>query len=192
MNFVSETTLQENRAKRAAEWADTYERINVKPPVLEEQPYDPRSLAEQLAANKAVKEAEFEERIKFSLSLPCPALRPLIFGGRKPVPVSEDARACGTVQPARSGIDDEEAGFLSDMAYDIRQQERMQKEEIANELASFRECAFLFVYCCALTAKKETSSASRPAARPFDFHFDPSSKSRTFQASYCSQASGSR
>ncbi|EJD52196.1 hypothetical protein AURDEDRAFT_181712 [Auricularia subglabra TFB-10046 SS5] len=65
--FVSQKDLERAKAVREEQWKAAYERIGQEPPKLQEDPnWDGRSLAEVLAANKAAKQDEWEQRSKLS------------------------------------------------------------------------------------------------------------------------------
>ncbi|KZV84504.1 hypothetical protein EXIGLDRAFT_624088 [Exidia glandulosa HHB12029] len=65
--FVAEKDLERAKALKEEQWKAAYERIGQEPPKLQEDPdYDGRSLAEKLAANKAAKQEEWEQRSKLS------------------------------------------------------------------------------------------------------------------------------
>lgn len=64
---MTEKDITTARAKRDEEWAAAYSRLGQEPPQQPvEDVYDGRSLAEKLAANKAAKQEEWEERNKLS------------------------------------------------------------------------------------------------------------------------------
>lgn len=62
--FVSEEELEEARKKRQEEWEKV--RKPDDPEVVPEEPYDPRSLYEQLQEQKLKKEEEYAEKQRFS------------------------------------------------------------------------------------------------------------------------------
>ncbi|KLO20243.1 hypothetical protein SCHPADRAFT_898273 [Schizopora paradoxa] len=65
--FISQKQLDSAKAARDAQWHAAYERLGEKPPPRQEPDvYDGRSLAEKLAANKAAKLEEREERAKLA------------------------------------------------------------------------------------------------------------------------------
>ncbi|KDQ63623.1 hypothetical protein JAAARDRAFT_119569 [Jaapia argillacea MUCL 33604] len=61
--FVSANDVESARKKREESWKAAYARLGQEPPPQPvEDAYDGRSLAEKLAANKAAKQEEWEER----------------------------------------------------------------------------------------------------------------------------------
>ncbi|KAK7694869.1 hypothetical protein QCA50_002057 [Cerrena zonata] len=63
--FVSQSDLETAKARRDEQWKAAYARLGQEPPpALEEEVFDGRSLAEKLAANRAAKQEEWEERNK--------------------------------------------------------------------------------------------------------------------------------
>jgi len=64
--FVSQTELDAANKKRDEAWNAAYARLGQEPPPREEAVYDGRSLAEKLAANKAAKQEEWEQKNKLS------------------------------------------------------------------------------------------------------------------------------
>lgn len=63
--FVSQDDLEAAKAKRQEQWKAAYARLGQEPPPEpKEDVFDGRSLAEKLAANKAAKQEEWEERNK--------------------------------------------------------------------------------------------------------------------------------
>ncbi|TFK57157.1 hypothetical protein OE88DRAFT_102664 [Heliocybe sulcata] len=61
--FVSQNDIDDARKKRDEQWKAAYARLGQEPPPQPvEDAYDGRSLAEKLAANKAAKQEEWEER----------------------------------------------------------------------------------------------------------------------------------
>ncbi|TFY83765.1 hypothetical protein EWM64_g234 [Hericium alpestre] len=65
--FVSQTDIESARERREEQWKAAYARLGQEPPpVPQEDAYDGRSLAEKLAANKAAKQEEWEEKTKLA------------------------------------------------------------------------------------------------------------------------------
>ncbi|GJE85771.1 N-terminal domain of NEFA-interacting nuclear protein NIP30-domain-containing protein [Phanerochaete sordida] len=63
--FVSQDDLEAAKAKRQEQWKAAYARLGQEPPPEpKEDVFDGRSLAEKLAANRAAKQEEWEERNK--------------------------------------------------------------------------------------------------------------------------------
>ncbi|OSD03628.1 hypothetical protein PYCCODRAFT_1466991 [Trametes coccinea BRFM310] len=63
--FVSQSELETAKAKRDEQWKAAYARLGQEPPPAPtEDVFDGRSLAEKLAANRAAKQEEWEERNK--------------------------------------------------------------------------------------------------------------------------------
>jgi len=63
--FVSQTELDVARQRREEQWKAAYARLGQDPPPQQvEDAFDGRSLAEKLAANRAAKQEEWEERNK--------------------------------------------------------------------------------------------------------------------------------
>ncbi|KAI0721298.1 N-terminal domain of NEFA-interacting nuclear protein NIP30-domain-containing protein [Cerioporus squamosus] len=63
--FVSQNDLEAAKARRDEQWRAAYARLGQEPPQLpQEDAFDGRSLAEKLAANRAAKQEEWEERNK--------------------------------------------------------------------------------------------------------------------------------
>ncbi|KAL6310069.1 N-terminal domain of NEFA-interacting nuclear protein NIP30-domain-containing protein [Sparassis latifolia] len=63
--FVSQNDIETAKAKREEQWKAAYARLGQEPPPpLTEDVFDGRSLAEKLAANRAAKQEEWEERNK--------------------------------------------------------------------------------------------------------------------------------
>ncbi|KAJ8494613.1 hypothetical protein ONZ51_g2197 [Trametes cubensis] len=63
--FVSQAELEDAKAKRDEQWKAAYARLGQEPPPPPtDDAYDGRSLAEKLAANRAAKQEEWEERNK--------------------------------------------------------------------------------------------------------------------------------
>ncbi|KAI0652209.1 N-terminal domain of NEFA-interacting nuclear protein NIP30-domain-containing protein [Trametes meyenii] len=63
--FVSQSELETAKAKRDEQWKAAYARLGQEPPPQPtEDAFDGRSLAEKLAANRAAKQEEWEERNK--------------------------------------------------------------------------------------------------------------------------------
>lgn len=63
--FVSQTELDVARQRREEQWKAAYARLGQDPPPpQQEETFDGRSLAEKLAANRAAKQEEWEERNK--------------------------------------------------------------------------------------------------------------------------------
>ncbi|KAI0830650.1 N-terminal domain of NEFA-interacting nuclear protein NIP30-domain-containing protein [Trametes gibbosa] len=63
--FVSQTDLEVAKAKRDEQWKAAYARLGQEPPPQPaDDAFDGRSLAEKLAANRAAKQEEWEERNK--------------------------------------------------------------------------------------------------------------------------------
>ncbi|CAI2162360.1 12235_t:CDS:2 [Funneliformis geosporum] len=63
--FISSKEIEEARLKRQEEWKKAFERINEKPPPIEED-YDPRTLYERLQEQKMKKEEAFQEMNRYS------------------------------------------------------------------------------------------------------------------------------
>ncbi|KAI5124622.1 hypothetical protein M0805_004232 [Coniferiporia weirii] len=65
--FVSQGDIDSARARRDEQWKAAYARLGQAPPPQPvEDVYDGRSLAEKLAANKAAKQEEWEEKTKLA------------------------------------------------------------------------------------------------------------------------------
>jgi len=65
--FVSQSDIEAARARRDEQWKAAYARLGqAPPPVPQEDAYDGRSLAEKLAANRAAKQEEWEEKNKLA------------------------------------------------------------------------------------------------------------------------------
>ncbi|KAI0304926.1 NEFA-interacting nuclear protein NIP30 [Russula brevipes] len=65
--FVSQTDVEAARTRREEQWKAAYARLGqVPPPAPQEDSYDGRSLAEKLAANRAAKQEEWEEKTKLA------------------------------------------------------------------------------------------------------------------------------
>ncbi|KAH9037294.1 N-terminal domain of NEFA-interacting nuclear protein NIP30-domain-containing protein [Lactarius pseudohatsudake] len=65
--FVSQSDLDTARARRDEQWKAAYARLGQEPPPApQEDSYDGRSLAEKLAANRAAKQEEWEEKTKLA------------------------------------------------------------------------------------------------------------------------------
>ncbi|KAH8998927.1 N-terminal domain of NEFA-interacting nuclear protein NIP30-domain-containing protein [Lactarius hatsudake] len=65
--FVSQSDLDTARARRDEQWKAAYARLGQEPPPApQEDAYDGRSLAEKLAANRAAKQEEWEEKTKLA------------------------------------------------------------------------------------------------------------------------------
>ncbi|KAI9457734.1 N-terminal domain of NEFA-interacting nuclear protein NIP30-domain-containing protein [Russula earlei] len=65
--FVSQTDIEAARARREEQWKAAYARLGQEPPPApQEDAYDGRSLAEKLAANRAAKQEEWEEKTKLA------------------------------------------------------------------------------------------------------------------------------
>ncbi|KAI0034288.1 N-terminal domain of NEFA-interacting nuclear protein NIP30-domain-containing protein, partial [Vararia minispora EC-137] len=65
--FVSQSDIEHARAKREEQWKAAYARLGQEPPPQpKEDVYDGRSLAEKLAANRAAKQEEWEEKNKLA------------------------------------------------------------------------------------------------------------------------------
>jgi len=65
--FVSQSDLETARARREEQWKAAYARLGQEPPPPpQEDAYDGRSLAEKLAANRAAKQEEWEEKTKLA------------------------------------------------------------------------------------------------------------------------------
>ncbi|KAI0715262.1 N-terminal domain of NEFA-interacting nuclear protein NIP30-domain-containing protein [Earliella scabrosa] len=63
--FVSQDELEAAKARRDEQWRAAYARLGQEPPPQpQEDAFDGRSLAEKLAANRAAKQEEWEERNK--------------------------------------------------------------------------------------------------------------------------------
>ncbi|KAI9460920.1 N-terminal domain of NEFA-interacting nuclear protein NIP30-domain-containing protein [Lactarius psammicola] len=65
--FVSQSDLDTARVRREEQWKAAYARLGQEPPPPpQEDAYDGRSLAEKLAANRAAKQEEWEEKMKLA------------------------------------------------------------------------------------------------------------------------------
>ncbi|KAF9240886.1 N-terminal domain of NEFA-interacting nuclear protein NIP30-domain-containing protein [Melanogaster broomeanus] len=65
--FVSQTDIETAKARRDEQWKAAYARLGQEPPPQPtEDSYDGRSLAEKLAANRAAKQEEWEEKTKLA------------------------------------------------------------------------------------------------------------------------------
>ncbi|TDL28380.1 hypothetical protein BD410DRAFT_759558 [Rickenella mellea] len=65
--FVSQSDIESAKAKRDEQWKAAYARLGQEPPPQPvEDVFDGRSLAEKLAANKAAKQEEWEEKTKLA------------------------------------------------------------------------------------------------------------------------------
>ncbi|KAF9460782.1 N-terminal domain of NEFA-interacting nuclear protein NIP30-domain-containing protein [Collybia nuda] len=65
--FVSQSDVDTAKARRDEQWKAAYARLGQEPPPQQqEDPYDGRSLAEKLAANKIAKQEEWEEKTKLA------------------------------------------------------------------------------------------------------------------------------
>ncbi|KAI0318468.1 N-terminal domain of NEFA-interacting nuclear protein NIP30-domain-containing protein [Amylostereum chailletii] len=65
--FVSQSDIDSARARRDEQWKAAYSRLGQEPPPQpQEDAYDGRSLAEKLAANRAAKQEEWEEKTKLA------------------------------------------------------------------------------------------------------------------------------
>ncbi|KIK96373.1 hypothetical protein PAXRUDRAFT_826040 [Paxillus rubicundulus Ve08.2h10] len=65
--FVSQTDIEAAKSRREEQWKAAYARLGQKPPPQPvEDSYDGRSLAEKLAANRAAKQEEWEEKTKLA------------------------------------------------------------------------------------------------------------------------------
>ncbi|EGO00433.1 hypothetical protein SERLA73DRAFT_122445 [Serpula lacrymans var. lacrymans S7.3] len=66
--FVSSTDIEAAKSRREEQWKAAYARLGQEPPKLpvNEDSYDGRSLAEKLAANRAAKQEEWEEKTKLA------------------------------------------------------------------------------------------------------------------------------
>ncbi|KAF8547130.1 hypothetical protein OG21DRAFT_1517635 [Imleria badia] len=65
--FVSQTDIEAARSKRDEQWKAAYARLGQDPPPQPtEDAFDGRSLAEKLAANRAAKQEEWEEKTKLA------------------------------------------------------------------------------------------------------------------------------
>ncbi|KAG0708980.1 N-terminal domain of NEFA-interacting nuclear protein NIP30-domain-containing protein [Suillus ampliporus] len=65
--FISQNDLEEAKARREDQWKAAYARLGqVPPPQPVEDSFDGRSLAEKLAANRAAKQEEWEEKTKLA------------------------------------------------------------------------------------------------------------------------------
>lgn len=65
--FVSQNDLEEAKARRDEQWKAAYARLGQAPPPQPvEDSFDGRSLAEKLAANRAAKQEEWEEKTKLA------------------------------------------------------------------------------------------------------------------------------
>ncbi|KAG1755165.1 N-terminal domain of NEFA-interacting nuclear protein NIP30-domain-containing protein [Suillus paluster] len=65
--FISQNDLEEAKSRREDQWKAAYARLGqVPPPQPVEDSFDGRSLAEKLAANRAAKQEEWEEKTKLA------------------------------------------------------------------------------------------------------------------------------
>ncbi|KAH7931112.1 hypothetical protein BV22DRAFT_30036 [Leucogyrophana mollusca] len=65
--FVSQNDLETAKARRDEQWKAAYARLGQEPPPQPvEDSFDGRSLAEKLAANRAAKQEEWEEKTKLA------------------------------------------------------------------------------------------------------------------------------
>ncbi|KAL1749097.1 N-terminal domain of NEFA-interacting nuclear protein NIP30-domain-containing protein [Schizophyllum fasciatum] len=65
--FITADDIQAARTRREEQWRAAYARLGQEPPPQQtEEDYDGRSLAEKLAANRAAKQEEYEERTKLA------------------------------------------------------------------------------------------------------------------------------
>ncbi|KIJ21639.1 hypothetical protein PAXINDRAFT_178026, partial [Paxillus involutus ATCC 200175] len=65
--FVSQTDIEAAKTRREEQWKAAYARLGQKPPPQPvEDSHDGRSLAEKLAANRAAKQEEWEEKTKLA------------------------------------------------------------------------------------------------------------------------------
>ncbi|KAI5823197.1 hypothetical protein K523DRAFT_344735 [Schizophyllum commune Tattone D] len=65
--FITADDIQAARTRREEQWRAAYARLGQEPPPQQqEEAYDGRSLAEKLAANRAAKQEEYEERTKLA------------------------------------------------------------------------------------------------------------------------------
>jgi len=65
--FISSTEIDAAKARRDEQWKAAYARLGQEPPPQQqEDSFDGRSLAEKLAANKAAKQEEWEEKTKLA------------------------------------------------------------------------------------------------------------------------------
>ncbi|KZV75537.1 hypothetical protein PENSPDRAFT_536291, partial [Peniophora sp. CONT] len=65
--FVTQNELDDARTRREEQWKQAYARLGQEPPPKPtEDAYDGRSLAEKLAANRAAKQEEWEEKNKLA------------------------------------------------------------------------------------------------------------------------------
>ncbi|KAH9982429.1 N-terminal domain of NEFA-interacting nuclear protein NIP30-domain-containing protein [Lactifluus volemus] len=65
--FVSQSDIEAARARRDEQWKAAYARLGQEPPPApQEDSFDGRSLAEKLAANRAAKQEEWEEKTKLA------------------------------------------------------------------------------------------------------------------------------
>lgn len=65
--FITADDIQAARVRREEQWRAAYARLGQEPPPQQtEEDYDGRSLAEKLAANRAAKQEEYEERTKLA------------------------------------------------------------------------------------------------------------------------------
>ncbi|KAI0307765.1 N-terminal domain of NEFA-interacting nuclear protein NIP30-domain-containing protein [Multifurca ochricompacta] len=65
--FVSQSDIEAARTRREEQWKAAYARLGQEPPPPpQEDAYDGRSLAEKLAANRAAKQEEWEEKTKLA------------------------------------------------------------------------------------------------------------------------------
>ncbi|KAI0068390.1 hypothetical protein BV25DRAFT_1987176 [Artomyces pyxidatus] len=65
--FVTQSEIDTAKARRDEQWKAAYARLGQEPPPQpQEDSYDGRSLAEKLAANRAAKQEEWEEKTKLA------------------------------------------------------------------------------------------------------------------------------
>ncbi|KAF8481139.1 N-terminal domain of NEFA-interacting nuclear protein NIP30-domain-containing protein [Russula ochroleuca] len=65
--FVTQSDVEAARSRREEQWKAAYARLGQEPPPApQEDAYDGRSLAEKLAANRAAKQEEWEEKTKLA------------------------------------------------------------------------------------------------------------------------------
>ncbi|KAI0286995.1 NEFA-interacting nuclear protein NIP30 [Russula aff. rugulosa BPL654] len=65
--FVSQSDVDTARTRREEQWKAAYARLGQEPPPPpQEDAFDGRSLAEKLAANRAAKQEEWEEKTKLA------------------------------------------------------------------------------------------------------------------------------
>ncbi|KAF9229411.1 hypothetical protein BS17DRAFT_688909 [Gyrodon lividus] len=65
--FVTQTDVEAAKTRREEQWKAAYARLGQEPPPQPaEDSYDGRSLAEKLAANRAAKQEEWEEKTKLA------------------------------------------------------------------------------------------------------------------------------